>query len=442
MKHRLMVAAGLAAVMLGAAACGTGSGATGSTNGTLDLRGDANATGTLKVWLQVDAQTGWPKAVKATTAAFHKKFPKVKVHIDYQQWNNHLTKLDAALSGHDVPDVVEMGDTETTSYLASGAFRDLTTSTAKFHDSKHWNKGLAASCTYEGKVYCVPYYSGSRTVFYRKDMFAKAGIDNPPTTLDELMADGKKLNKTYPDDSKFSAFYMPGKFWYSALSFVYDAGGQIATRDGNTWKGGLNSPESIKGLTEWKKLTDTLSTASKTTDEANPQQYTVMAQGHVAMMYGLGWEGDSVTADGNGGNPKLKGKIGSFAMPSATGKPAMQSFAGGSDLAITTKSKHADWAGAWVNAMASTSVQRLLMKAGNVPNTTTLLAEAKKTPKLKAAADSATDSWMVPIATGWPKVEKSLVLQNSLAGIATGKLSVSDAAKKMNTKVEQTLNAS
>lgn len=439
MRHRLLAAAGLTAVMLGAAACGNGATA-GSDSDTLSISGDSKASGTLKVWLQVDAQTGWPDAVRAANAAFRKKYPHVKVKIDYQQWNNHLTKLDAALSGSQPPDVVEMGDTETTSYLASGAFLDLTKSTKLFDDSANWNKGLASSCTFEGKIYCVPYYSGSRTVFYRTDMFDKAGISSPPTTLDELMADGAKLNKAYAGDRKFSAFYMPGKFWYSAMSFVYDAGGRIATRSGSHWKGGLDSPEAIKGLTQWKALADKLSKASKNSDEANPQQYTVMAQGHVAMMYGLGWEGGSVTADGNGGNPKLKGKIASFAMPSGNGNDAMQSFAGGSDLAVTTKSDHHDWAAAWVDAMTDASNQKLLMKAGNIPNTTTLLDQAKQIPNLKAAAASATNSWMVPIAQGWPKVEKSLVLQNGLADIASGKKSVAEAAKQMNEKVEQTLN--
>ena len=445
MKHRLLAAAGLAVVLLGASfastACGTGSPAAGST-GKLSISGDAKATGTLKVWLQVDAQTGWPGAVTAATKAFHAKYPKVKVQVDYQQWNNHLTKLDATLSGSDVPDVVEMGDTETTSYLANGAFRDLTGSTRLFDGSAHWNKGLASSCTYQGRVYCVPYYSGSRIVYYRTDMFAKAGIKNTPTTLDELMADGAKLNKTYASDSKFSAFYMPGKFWYSAMSFVYDAGGSIATRSGGKWHGGLDSAAAIKGLTEWKRLSDTLSRASKTTDEATPQQYTVMAQGHVAMMYGLGWEGGSVTADGNGGNPKLAGKIGSFAMPSGSGQPAMQSFAGGSDLAITNKSQHQDWAAAWINAMTGTSNEKLLMKAGNIPNTTTLLDEASQYPALAPAAASARNSWMVPIAVGWPKVEKSLALQNGLSDIASGSKSVALAASQMNAQVEQSLNGS
>ena len=33
-------------------------------------------------------------------------------------------------------------------------------------------------------------------------------------------------------DPKFSAFYMPGKYWYAAMSWVYGNGGAIAKQDG------------------------------------------------------------------------------------------------------------------------------------------------------------------------------------------------------------------
>lgn len=439
MKKRLAAAAGLAAVLIGAAACGTGA-SSGSGGGIGDIKGD-KSSGTLHVWLQVDAQTGWPDAVKAATDAFHKRYPNVKVAIDYQQWSDHLTKLDAALAGSTPPDVVEMGDTETTSYLASGAFTDLTPNTKDFENAGTWNKGLDASCTFQGKLYCVPYYSGSRTVGYRKDMFAQAGITDTPKTYAELMADGAKLEAKFGSDPKFSAFYLPGKYWYAAMTFVNDAGGRIATQSGGKWKGDLESPRSIQGLTNWKNLYSKLSKAPATTDEATPQQYQVVAQGHVAMFYGLGWEIGSVGVTKGGGNAALADKMGVFPMPSASGDGAMQSFAGGSDLAITAKSKHKNWAAAWTQAFTSTTSEQALIKAGNIPNTTTLLDTASESSAtMAAAAASAQDSWMVPITENWPKVEKANILQNGLADIAAGKVSVADGAKAMDQQITQTLN--
>src|SRR5205807_2125261 len=110
---------------------------------------------------------------------------------------------------------------------------------------------------------------------------------------------------------------MPGKYWYAAMSFVKDFGGDIAKNDGGQWKGSLDAPEAQQGIAKWKELVDKYSKADKTGTENN--QYQAMAKGNVAAMLGLGWEAASVPAPADkGGNPKLAGQIGMFPMPSHT----------------------------------------------------------------------------------------------------------------------------
>src|SRR5437868_12013764 len=132
----------------------------------------------ITVWLQVDAQTGWPDLVASTNAAFQKAHPGTSVDVQYQTWGDHLGKFDATLAGGNVPDVIEMGNTEMTKYMAAGAFASLDKST--FDNSANWLKGLAASGAYGGKTYGVPYYAGSRAVTYRKALFQKAGTAKLP----------------------------------------------------------------------------------------------------------------------------------------------------------------------------------------------------------------------------------------------------------------------
>src|SRR5262249_30978408 len=147
---------------------------------------------------------------------------------------------------------IEMGNTEMTKYMAAGAFADLTADKTKFPNSSTWIKGLEGSATYGGKLMGVPYYGGSRIVVYRTDYFKKAGITEPPTSLAQLTADGQKLMTTYGNDKKFLAFYVAGPDWYSAMAFVYDFGGQIATQSGTQWTGTLDQPKAIAGLTAYK----------------------------------------------------------------------------------------------------------------------------------------------------------------------------------------------
>src|SRR3712207_1128352 len=114
---------------------------------------------TLKVWLMVDAQSGWKAVVDDAITRF-KTETNADVQVEYQQWNNHLTKLDATLAGQDVPDVVELGNTEMPKYVFEGAFAEVNKGT--FENSSTWLTGLSGPCELDGKTYCVPYYAGAR----------------------------------------------------------------------------------------------------------------------------------------------------------------------------------------------------------------------------------------------------------------------------------------
>src|SRR6185312_7605095 len=152
-------------------------------------------------------------------------------------------------------DVVELGNTQTASYIDAGAFADLTADKAKFENSSTWLQGLSESGTsVDGKLQAVPYYAGSRVVIYRKDIWAAAGVTSPPKTLDEMFADLDKVKSANAGDANFSAFYMPGKYWYAAMSLVYGAGGKIAEQKDGKWVGTLESQQAQQGLATWQKL--------------------------------------------------------------------------------------------------------------------------------------------------------------------------------------------
>ena len=119
MKRRSIVALGLIVVLAAALAAAT----SGATNKTT-----ANS---ITVWLQVDAQTGWPDLVAAANQKFQTDHPGTTVNVQYQNWTDHLQKFDATLAGGGGPDVIEMGNTEMTKYMAAGAFAALDKSTLR-----------------------------------------------------------------------------------------------------------------------------------------------------------------------------------------------------------------------------------------------------------------------------------------------------------------------
>ncbi len=358
MKRRIAVAAAIAATLIGAAACSSSGGAkpAASTN-PLDGKGK-----TLKVWLMVDAQSGWPQAVADANAKFTQQ-TGAQVDVEYQQWTNHLAKVDTTLAGTDVPDVIELGNTEESKYVFGGAFADLSSSVSKFDNSSSWLTGLSGPCTTNGKTFCVPYYAGARVLIYRTDMFTAAGL-TPPTTLDELTADATKLQAKYggTKDPKFNAFYLPTRYWYAGMSFVYGQGGAIATQgsDGK-WTGSLESAQAEAGLTQFAALSKSFSHGDPTKTEAD--QDAIFAQGDSAMLYGNGWELGAVQsqhkdpADSNSPmvNTAANGKVASIALPGVAAGAPTPSFLGGSDLAVTAKSKQQALATQWLEDFTSTA---------------------------------------------------------------------------------------
>ena len=74
-------------------------------------------------------------------------------------------------------------------------------------------------------------------------------------------------------------------------------------------EGTLNSPRALAGLNQVAWIAKSLTRASKTTDEANPQQALVFAKGKVGSFVGNGWEWP-YALDEKLGNPALAPVVG------------------------------------------------------------------------------------------------------------------------------------
>jgi N,N'-diacetylchitobiose transport system substrate-binding protein len=377
---------------------------------------------TLTVWLQVDAQSGWPEVVAAATAQFKSQNPGWDVDVQYQTWGTHLGKFDATLAGGNAPDVIEMGNTEMTKYMAAGAFQDLTGTS--FPNQSTWLAGLAASGRYTGKLYGVPYYAGSRVVTYRSDLFRQAGVTKLPTSLAQYTAAARKLGARNTAKN-FSPVYIAGTDWYVAMSFVYDFGGTIAVQNSKGgWVGTLDRPKALAGLAAFKRFFTVASRASKVTDEARPQPYDVYSQGRAASMLGPGWFSCCVGT--------YKGQTAQFVMPSHTQGQPMPGFLGGSDLAIPVGAAK-EQAVSWIRAFTDNASMTALRAKGNIPNTTSLLGNSVN-------ERAARRSWFVPTAKHWVSVENGNILRTMLARILTNKMTIKQAAEVASDNIAFTLN--
>jgi N,N'-diacetylchitobiose transport system substrate-binding protein len=395
-----------------------------STASARTYRSGSAAASKITVWLQVDAQSGWPDVVAAANQAFEAKHPGTNVDVQYQSWTDHLSKFDATLAGGNTPDVFEMGNTEMTKYMAAGAFANLSSQKSSFPNSKNWLKGLAASGIYNGKTYGVPYYAGSRVVTYRSDLYGKAHA-KVPTSLAQFTATAKRLMKQN-NKRGFSPVYIAGTDWYFAMSFVYDFGGQIATLKHGKWVGQLESAKARAGIAAYKRFFAAASRGSKTALEDRPQPYDVYSQGKAASIVGPAWFSCCV-------GKKYTKATKQFVMPSHVKGQGMPGFLGGSDLAVPVGSNDKSLAADWIRLFTNTASERGFQAKGNIPNATNLLGNSVNERAAKR-------SWFVPTAKNWVNVENGNVLRTMLARILTGKASIAQATAFADSNIELTLN--
>ena len=431
--HRKMRAAAVvgATVALFAAACGSGN-SSDSASGS----GSANTQAKdITVWLMNGSA---PDAViKRVNAQFNQAHPNTKVNIQIQQWDGIQEKTTTALAGNNPPDVLEIGSTLVSKFADSGGLEDLSSKKADLGGDT-WLQGLTDAGTLDGKLYGIPYYAGDRAVLYRKDMFTKAGISTLPTDRAGFVSTMAKLQAKYGSDKQFSALYFPGQYWYAALPFIWDEGGEVAVQDNGQWKGALDSPQSQAGLSALKDIVTKYSKAPVNGNENDNDPAVPLGEGKAGMIIDAGWKVGTIEK----AHPQLKGQIGVFPVPSKNAGQTAPVFLGGSNLAISAGSDAPGLAYEWIKILAGAKAQTDLATTGGViPNSTSLLTLHAKDPVLSVFDLAAKNSRSTPATPKWANVESGTVLQDMLVSIFSGKKSVADATTNATEAITKTLNS-
>ncbi|HVV19332.1 MAG TPA: extracellular solute-binding protein [Pseudonocardiaceae bacterium] len=126
-----------------------------------------------------------------TAAAYHAAHQNVKIVVNPIQNEQFTTKIPLALQSSSPPDVYQQwGGGQEATQLKSGKLADLTDSVSGWLNQfgpavQGWQVN--------GRQYGVPYDLHVVGFWYRKDLFARAGITSPPTTLADLETDIGKL---------------------------------------------------------------------------------------------------------------------------------------------------------------------------------------------------------------------------------------------------------
>jgi N,N'-diacetylchitobiose transport system substrate-binding protein len=396
------------------------------------ITGGTGEAGEIRLWLN-GGDT--PDAmVEYAITEFTKIHPDVKVTFERQQWTGIVEKLTTSLSSSDSPDVIELGNTQAQAFEAAGALTDLTDKQQEL-GGDDLLQSLVEAGTYDGQFYGVPYYAGARVMLYRKDLFEAAGLE-VPTTIDEMLAAAEALKAGNADTANFSGMYLPGKNWFATLPFIWVNGGDIAVQEGDSWTGKLSSPESVAGLTQFQQFVQETSGAPKDGDDS--KDYIAFCNGEVGMMPAPGWKpGQIINTDD--GCPDMEANIGAFAMPGLTAGTTSPAFLGGSNLAISANSDEPELAYELMQILVSAGYQQQFADQGTIPALKSLLPSISGSEGAVAQATAAENSRFVPSSENWAAVEASSILPDMAVAIAGG-ADVQAEAERADAAIEEILN--
>ena len=355
---------------------------------------------------------------------FAEENPGSSLVIEQQDWGDLVTKLTTALpDAANTPDVVELGNTQSPTFTTIGAFADIT----DLYDELGGDKLLPSFVevgAVDGKNYALPYYFGSRYMFYRKDLWDAAGLGVPKT-----LAEFGESVKALRTDS-LSGFALGGQDWRNGISWVFANGGELATEDGGTWTSTLSDPNTIKGLQMWQDVYAGASNVPSTErdvaywdflndagDGAAPDAATIMAPGWARWSIGDLTTNDAGDEVRDGMADESTFDI--FALPGVDGGVAPV-FAGGSNIAISAKSQNQELARNLLRIIFSAEYQQMLGENGLGPANSDYVAALGDDKFATTMIETAAGSKLTPAAPGWAAVEAAFVYEELFQKIAEG----------------------
>ncbi|BCW08777.1 sugar ABC transporter substrate-binding protein [Arthrobacter sp. NtRootA4] len=410
------------AVMFGAAACGSS-----NTSGSSDAS-SSDVTLDWSFWSQGEEGN---KTWKELAAQVTEKYPNIKVNLTTAPFADYFTKLQSQLAGGTAPCIVSMQSLRLPAFAKAMEPMEGPLAEAAGFKADEWSPGALKALQSSDKQYALPYGLSTMVMYYNKDAFKAAGVEEPKSgwTTDEFIAAGKKVSASMGKPAfgeSFSDLHMYSQLLaFNGARPVSDDGALQLTDDKVTdafgWYTGLATDEKISSV------------PASSSDVAWGEQQFVA--GNTAMAVDGTWNIKSNVTDAAGF------KVGVVALPQ--GANGAGTFSANSGFGISKTCKNKEAAAKAIGVLTDAASQAASAKAGNQPArlaATDAFIQGLKTDidptnpgysDQVAAVVKASSEKAVPfISTGnWDKVTKLMGQQFQQA--YTDKISPEEALKNV-----------
>ncbi len=212
---------------------------------------EAGTQETVTMWTHGAENPDFLAATEQAIAKFQEANPGITVKLENFTYDVFIQKLKASFVAGDEADVLQIFGTWATDYARHGYLDAVPEGV----DTSEFYPAALGAYTWEGKLYGLPHESNLECggMLVHPAMFQEAGLEVPPATWVELVADAKALTVSDAQGITRAGFIFTStdNIVYSFLSFILQQGGLYWNAD--MTKVDFSTPEAKKA---WKALLD------------------------------------------------------------------------------------------------------------------------------------------------------------------------------------------
>ncbi|MGE5583565.1 MAG: ABC transporter substrate-binding protein [Bacillota bacterium] len=333
--------------------------------------------------------------------------------------NFYLTSFMARSDSFDV----FSGDIIWTPEFASSGWLEPLDPFFKKEERAEFLPGAIKGCTYQGKIWAVPWYTDFGILFYRKDIVSK-----PPRTWAELISLAKEKIKN--GKVKYGYVFQGNQYEglvCNTLEFIFNNGGDVL--DGN--KVVINSPQAIEGL---QILIDLMKICPQEVIYFQEEDSRLAFQdGHILFLRNWPYDWNLLNQEGS----PVKGKIAVAPLPVGPKGTTGGGTLGGWNLMINRFSKNKQAAWKFIEFMTSVEGQKTnSIIGGRLPTRTAVYKEPKvleKNPYYSGFLTAYSRSKPRPVSPFYPAISESMQINfyKAITGRVDAKTAISNIEADM-----------
>ncbi|SIR73268.1 ABC transporter substrate-binding protein [Micromonospora avicenniae] len=336
---RSMAAVMVAALTIGAAACG-GDEPAGSTAAEAGPDGVDDGS-ELTMWTRAPLE----KQAKLLVEAYNSSHQN-KVKLTVVPNDDYVAKVGAAAGADGLPDLFAADIVYVPNWVNQGLFQDISANINGLGFKDSINKGHLSAGTVDGKAHVLPFVLDLSMLFWNKQLFKEAGLDpeKAPASLEEYAAAAKAVQGLKKEGVYGTATGLNcgGCLVFTWFPSIWADGGQVLSEDGTESK--LADPIAQQVYRTWNDLWKSGAVLPASEGETGPTWTAAFTEGKVGLMLYPATLLSSTPFDvGVAGIPGPKG--------------GASTFVGGDGIGVSKDSKKAAQAWNFLNWMMSEQAQ-------------------------------------------------------------------------------------